>query len=46
MPLIINDRLDVCLAVGADGLHVGQGDLDAVTARKLLGPDKRLGISV
>lgn len=46
VPLIINDRLDVCLAVGADGLHVGQGDLNAATARKLLGPDKILGVSV
>lgn len=44
--LIINDRLDVALAVDADGLHVGQDDLPAKTARRLLGPRKILGVSV
>ena len=44
--LIINDRVDVALAVGADGVHVGQDDLPAAWARRLLGPDKVLGVSV
>ncbi|MDK2821662.1 MAG: thiamine-phosphate pyrophosphorylase [Clostridia bacterium] len=43
---IVNDRLDVALAVEADGLHIGQDDLPAKIARKLLGPDKILGVSV
>lgn len=43
---IINDRLDVALAVEADGLHIGQEDLPATIARQLLGPDKILGVSV
>ncbi len=42
---IVNDRLDVALAVDADGLHVGQDDLPASEARRLLGPDKVLGVS-
>jgi thiamine-phosphate pyrophosphorylase len=46
IPLIINDRLDVALAVNAAGLHVGQSDMPAVTARRLLGPGKILGVSV
>lgn len=45
VPLIINDRLDIALAVEADGLHVGQGDLPARVARRLLGRDKILGVS-
>ncbi len=44
--LIINDRVDVALAVDADGVHVGQDDLPAAAARRLLGPDKVLGVSV
>lgn len=44
-PLIINDRLDIALALDADGLHVGQNDLPATIARKLLGPNKILGVS-
>ena len=43
VPLIINDRLDIALAVNADGLHVGQEDLPVAVARRLLGPDKILG---
>jgi len=43
VPLIINDRLDIALAVDADGLHVGQEDLPVAVARRLLGPDKILG---
>jgi thiamine-phosphate pyrophosphorylase len=45
VPLIINDRLDIALAVNAAGLHVGQNDLPANVARKLLGEDKILGVS-
>ena len=43
VPLIINDRLDIALAVDADGLHIGQEDLPVAVARRLLGPDKILG---
>lgn len=46
VPLLINDRLDIALAVDADGLHIGQEDLPVQVARKLLGPDKILGLSV
>ncbi|HHY60061.1 MAG TPA: thiamine phosphate synthase [Clostridia bacterium] len=46
IPLIINDRLDIALAVDADGLHLGQSDLPAKVARSLLGPGKLLGLSV
>ncbi|MDD2585819.1 MAG: thiamine phosphate synthase [Syntrophomonadaceae bacterium] len=46
VPLIINDRLDIALAVDADGLHIGQDDLPFSVARRLLGPDKILGLSV
>lgn len=42
---IVNDRLDIALAVNADGLHVGQDDLPAPVTRKFLGPDKILGVS-
>jgi len=46
IPLIINDRVDVALAIQADGVHVGQDDLPAMTARRLIGPDMLLGVSV
>jgi thiamine-phosphate pyrophosphorylase len=46
VPLLINDRADVALAVGAAGVHLGQQDLDPVTARRLLGPDAVIGLSV
>jgi thiamine-phosphate pyrophosphorylase len=42
---IVNDRLDLALAVGADGAHVGQEDLPAGAARRLLGPGRILGVS-
>jgi len=42
---IVNDRLDIALACDADGLHVGQEDLPVSLARKLLGPEKILGVS-
>lgn len=45
VPLIVNDRLDVELAIDADGLHVGQDDLSASVARRLLGSDRILGVS-
>lgn len=46
VPLIINDRLDVALAVDADGLHLGQKDLPCDVARTILGENKILGISI
>lgn len=46
VPLIINDRLDVALAVGADGVHIGQEDMPYGTARKLMGPKAVIGLSV
>lgn len=46
VPLIINDRLEVALAARADGLHIGQGDGDVAEARRRLGPDAILGLSV
>ncbi len=46
IPLIINDRLDIALAIDADGLHIGQSDLPWDVARQLLGKDKILGLSV
>ena len=46
VPLIINDDVEAAIAIGADGLHVGQGDMDAQTARSRIGPDMILGLSV
>lgn len=46
VPLLINDRLDVALAVGAEGVHLGQGDLPVVSARRVAGPDLLIGLSV
>jgi thiamine-phosphate pyrophosphorylase len=43
--LAVNDRADVALAAGADVLHVGQGDLPAAIARRIIGPDPVLGLS-
>ena len=45
VPLIINDRLDICMAVGAAGVHLGQSDLPCAEARKILGADKMIGVS-
>ena len=45
VPLIINDRVDVALASDADGVHVGQSDMPAKTARSMIGEDKILGVS-
>ncbi|MCX7950711.1 MAG: thiamine phosphate synthase [Clostridiales bacterium] len=46
IPLIINDRVDIALAIDADGVHVGQEDLPAIKVRKLIGDEKILGVSV
>jgi thiamine-phosphate pyrophosphorylase len=46
VPLIINDRADIALAVGADGMHVGQTDMPLAVARELLGPRAILGLSI
>ena len=46
VPLIINDRVDVALAADADGVHIGQSDMAYADARRLLGPDKIIGLSV
>lgn len=46
VPLIINDRLDIAMAVGAAGVHLGQDDLPCAAARKLLGEDYIIGVSV
>ncbi len=46
VPLIVNDRIDVALAVDADGVHVGQDDMPARLARQLIGSHKILGVSV
>jgi thiamine-phosphate pyrophosphorylase len=46
VPLLINDRVDVALAVGAEGVHVGQSDMPWRTARRLMGPDALIGVSV
>jgi thiamine-phosphate pyrophosphorylase len=46
VPLAINDRLDVALAVDADGLHVGQDDMPVAEARRLMGPGKFVGLSI
>ncbi|MFN1514850.1 thiamine phosphate synthase [Vibrio owensii] len=46
VPLIINDRVDVALAVDADGVHLGQSDMPATIARELIGPNKILGLSI
>lgn len=46
VPLIINDRVDVALACGADGVHLGMSDMAVADARRLLGPDAVIGLSV
>ena len=45
VPLIINDRVDIALAIDADGVHVGQSDMPCDITRKLIGEDKILGVS-
>lgn len=46
VPLVVNDRVDVALAAAAQGVHVGQEDMPAADARRLLGPDAILGVTV
>lgn len=46
VPFIVNDRLDIALAVGADGVHLGQDDLPLEVARRLLGKKKIIGVTV
>ncbi|KAJ2079893.1 thiamine biosynthetic bifunctional enzyme [Coemansia sp. RSA 988] len=46
VPLLINDRIDVALAVDADGVHIGQDDISLADARRILGPDKIIGMTV
>ncbi len=45
VPLIINDAVEIAARCGADGVHVGQGDMDIPKAREILGPDKVIGTS-
>lgn len=45
IPLIINDRADIALAVDADGVHIGQSDLPCETVRRIIGDDKIIGVS-
>ena len=45
VPLIVNDRVDVALAIDADGVHVGQSDMPCDVTRRLIGEDKILGVS-
>ena len=45
VPLLINDRVDVAQAIGAEGVHLGQDDMHLTTARKILGPKATIGIS-
>lgn len=45
IPLIVNDRIDIAMAVGAEGVHVGQSDMPCRAVRKLVGPDMIIGVS-
>lgn len=45
IPFVINDRIDICLESDADGVHVGQSDMQAQNVRSMIGPDKILGVS-
>lgn len=45
IPFVINDRVDIALAVDADGVHVGQSDLPVEVVRRIVGPDKIIGIT-
>lgn len=46
VPLVVNDRIDVALAACAEGVHLGRDDIDALTARRLLGRDAIIGVTV
>ena len=45
IPFLVNDNVDIALAMNADGVHVGQSDMEAQDVRKKLGPDKIIGVS-
>ena len=45
VPLFINDDVEIAMACGADGVHIGQHDAPAGTVRKMIGPDMMLGVS-
>ncbi len=45
VPLIINDRIDICLAADADGVHLGQSDIPCAAARRIMGGGKIIGVS-
>ena len=45
VPFVINDNVDIALAMDADGVHVGQSDMEALDVRAKLGPDKIIGVS-
>lgn len=45
VPLIINDRIDIAMSVGADGIHIGQSDIPARAARRIIGKNMLLGVS-
>ena len=45
VPFVINDNVNVAKKVDADGVHVGQSDMEAMDVRKILGPDKIIGVS-
>ena len=45
VPFVINDNVDIALAIDADGVHVGQSDMEDLYVRKRLGPDKIIGVS-
>ncbi|MDY0191078.1 MAG: thiamine phosphate synthase [Desulfuromonas sp.] len=46
IPLLVNDRIDIALAVGADGVHIGQSDMPYADARRILGAEAIIGLSV
>ncbi|MDR2429948.1 MAG: thiamine phosphate synthase [Puniceicoccales bacterium] len=46
IPLLVNDHIDLALAIEADGAHIGQNDLPVAVARKLLGPRRHLGLTI
>lgn len=45
VPFVINDNVDIAIKMDADGVHVGQSDMEAGDVRKKLGPDKIIGVS-
>ena len=45
VPFVVNDNVDIAVAINADGVHVGQSDMEAAKVREKLGPDKIIGVS-